>query len=79
MKLFKPIGPTNFQFRKQQDSIYLLEINPRISSACSIRTKFGYNDPLLCIQHYLQNKKYQPINKLKGFAIRYIADKISYE
>ena len=79
MKLFKPIGPTNFQFRKQQDSIYLLEINPRISSACSIRTKFGYNDPLLCIQHYLQNKKYQPINKLKGSAIRYIADKISYE
>jgi carbamoyl-phosphate synthase large subunit len=79
VKIFEPEGPTNFQFRKQQDKVYLLEINPRISSACSLRTKFGYNDPLFCIQHYLENKIYSVQDKKDGKAIRYIADKIIYE
>jgi carbamoyl-phosphate synthase large subunit len=79
VKIFKPEGPTNFQFRKQNNSVFLLEINPRISSACSIRAKFGYNDPLFCIQHYLENKIYSNQDKKSGKAIRYIADKIVYE
>ncbi|MES2514149.1 MAG: ATP-grasp domain-containing protein [Bacteroidota bacterium] len=79
VKIFKPEGPTNFQFRKQNNKVYLLEINPRISSACSLRTKFGYNDPLFCIQHYLENKTYSIQDKKEGRAIRYIADQITYE
>lgn len=77
--IFKPVGPTNFQFRKQDGKAFLLEINPRISSACSIRTKFGYNDPLFSIQHYLENKQYTIQQKKQGKAIRYIADNVSYE
>jgi carbamoyl-phosphate synthase large subunit len=76
--IFKPEGPTNFQFRKQDGKVFLLEINPRISSACSIRTKFGYNDPLLCVQHYLYNKSYAVQDKKEGKAIRYIADAVVY-
>src|SRR5882724_5671462 len=36
-RLLKPIGPTNVQLRKDGDQVFLLEINPRISSSCSIR------------------------------------------
>ncbi len=79
VEIFKPDGPTNFQFRKKNDIVYLLEINPRISSACSLRTKFGYNEPLFCIQHYLESKTYSIKNKKDGKAIRYIADHITYE
>ena len=79
VSIFKPEGPTNFQFRKNGNKVFLLEINPRISSACSIRTKFGYNDPLYCIQHYLQSKEYVILSKKNGRAIRYIKDEIIYE
>ena len=79
VEIFKPIGPTNFQFRKEGKEVYLLEINPRISSACSLRTKFGYNDALYCFQYYLENKEIMVEEKKYGKAIRYIADKIIYE
>lgn len=78
-KLFKPIGPTNFQYRKSINKIYLLEINPRISSTCSIRSKFGYNDPLFCIEYFLENRKISVSTKKYGKSIRYIADKMIYE
>lgn len=78
-KIFKPTGPTNFQFRKNYDKVYLLEINPRISSACSLRSKFGYNDPHFCVQYYLENAKFTFFEKKDGKAVRYIADKIIYE
>ncbi len=79
VKIFKPEGPTNMQFRKSDNKVFLLEINPRISSACSIRTKFGYNEPLYCLQHYLFNKEYTRTEKKFGKAIRYISDKVIYE
>lgn len=76
VKLFKPIGPTNFQFRKHKDDFLLLEINPRISSSTSIRTSFGYNEAEMCIQYYLNDERPDPAKVLKGKAIRYIADSI---
>ena len=42
---FKPLGPTNLQFRRDANGEWkLLEINPRISSSSSIRRAFGYNN-----------------------------------
>lgn len=76
---FKAEGPTNFQFRKRGEEAFLLEINPRVSSACSIRTAFGYNEPRLCIEHYLKERAYTIDPKRDGKAIRYIADKIIFE
>ena len=76
---FKPIGPTNFQFRKHNGALKLLEINPRISSATSIRTAFGYNESLMAVEYYLDNTiPQQPLIK-QGRAVRYIEDFIFYE
>ena len=77
--IFKPIGPTNFQFRKEKSGLKLLEINPRISSSTSIRAKFGYNESVMAVDYFLDGKSVQqPIIK-KGKGIRYIEDLIIYE
>jgi len=72
--LTQPIGPTNIQVRKEGEKAYLLEINPRISSACSIRTKLGYNDPLKCIEYYLYGRHATPETKKVMHAVRFIDD-----
>lgn len=73
-RILKPIGPTNYQFRKEGDHYLLLEVNPRISSSTSLRTAFGYNEAEMCITWYLYGKRpEQPVIR-KGTARRYIAD-----
>lgn len=75
-KLLKPIGPTNFQYRIENDIAYLLEINPRISSSTSIRNSFGYNEAEMAIQFYVDKKIPDEPKLKKGKAIRYISDYI---
>ena len=76
---FRPHGPTNFQFRKCNDGIKLLEINPRISSSTSIRSAFGYNESEMAVNYYLENKiPIQPVIR-GGKAVRYTDDLIFYE
>jgi len=76
----KPIGPTNFQFRKDKDIYKLLEINPRISSSTSLRSAFGYNEAKMCIEYYLENSREYIENIIikPGSAQRYIEDYITY-
>jgi len=75
---FKPIGPTNFQFRLHQGELKLLEINPRVSSSTSIRTKFGYNESKMAVEYLLFHKSpEQPVIR-KGRAVRYVEDFIFY-
>lgn len=69
-----PIGPTNIQLRKEDDKVFLLEINPRISSACSIRTHMGYNDALKSIEFYLYGRHMTPSEKKQLHAVRFIDD-----
>ena len=76
---FKPEGPTNFQFRKHDGVLKLLEINPRISSSTSIRTAFGYNECKMAVEYYLENKKPTQPLILQGRAVRYTDDLIFYE
>lgn len=76
---FRPIGPTNFQFRKCEDGIKLLEINPRISSSTSIRAAFGYNESAMAVDYYLEHRTpIQPDIK-RGRAVRYTDEYIFYE
>lgn len=76
---FKPVGPTNFQFRKHINKWKLLEINPRISSSTSIRAAFGYNESKMCLDYFLEKKEIeQPIIK-NGTAIRYVEDYVTYD
>jgi carbamoyl-phosphate synthase large subunit len=78
-KRFRPIGPTNFQFRKCMDGIKLLEINPRISSSTSIRAAFGYNESAMAVDYFLEHRTpIQPEIK-RGRAVRYTEDYIFYE
>jgi carbamoyl-phosphate synthase large subunit len=77
--IFKPVGPTNFQFRLTEQGQKLLEINPRISSANSIRTAFGYNESLLSVEYFLNNKPIEEIVKKNGYAIRYVTEKVFYD
>jgi carbamoyl-phosphate synthase large subunit len=78
-RLFRPLGPTNFQFRRCVNGIKLLEINPRISSSTSIRTAFGYNESAMSLDYFLnQRAPTQPVIR-RGRAVRYTDDKIFYE
>jgi len=73
-EMLKPVGPTNVQLRKQDGVAYLLEINPRISSACSIRTRMGYNEPEMCVRHFLWKEALQPTVKRPGSVVRFLDD-----
>ncbi len=76
---FKPIGPTNFQFRRHNNQFLLLEINPRISSSTSLRTAFGYNEAEMCMEYYVNGVKPGNREILRGSAIRYIEDAVTLE
>ena len=78
-RILRPVGPTNYQFRKDGNNYLLLEVNPRISSSTSIRTAFGYNEAEMCIDWYMYGiRPQQPIIR-SGSARRYIADWIELE
>jgi len=76
--LFKPVGPTNYQFRLHKDKYLLLEVNPRFSSSLSLRTAFGYNEAEMCLEYYLENKKPETVVIKQGNAVRYIEDVVNY-
>lgn len=78
--VFEPVGPTNFQFRRGADGgLKLLEINPRISSATSIRSAFGYNEAVMSVEYFLEGRiPVQPVVR-KGVAIRYTEEHVFYD
>lgn len=73
-RYFKPLGPTNYQFRKQDDTAYLLEINPRLSSSSSLRTCFGYNEAQMAVDFYLNLARLDTPRISPGRAWRYAED-----
>jgi carbamoyl-phosphate synthase large subunit len=75
----KPVGPTNFQFRVDQGELRLLEVNPRISSATSIRAAFGYNESVMAVDYFLKGERPVQPNLRRGSAVRYTEDYIFYE
>lgn len=77
--MFKPIGPTNFQFRKHNGKWKLLEINPRISSSTSIRRALGYNESRMSFEYFVQGKEIVQPQIRNGKAIRYTEDYIIYD
>ena len=77
VKLLKPVGPTNFQFRYDNGTYYLLETNPRISSSTSLRTAFGYNEAEMCIEYFVEHKIPEDRKIKEGHAVRYIADYVT--
>jgi carbamoyl-phosphate synthase large subunit len=78
-RLFRPSGPTNFQFRRCSDGPKLLEINPRISSSTSIRTAFGFNESAMALDYFLDRRDPVQPSIRRGRAVRYTDEKIFYE
>lgn len=78
-EVLQPLGPTNFQFRKHEGQMLLLEVNPRISSSTSIRAAFGYNEASMCIDFFLEGKRPQFDEVISGVALRYLEDLIVIE
>ena len=76
--VFSPLGPTNYQFRKVDSDYYLLEINPRISSATSLRAAFGYNEAWMAALFYGDDRQPEPPIIRLGSASRYTQDQIEY-
>jgi len=73
---YQPLGPTNFQFRVHNGNLKLLEINPRISSASSIRAAFGYNEAEMALGYFFEGRlPAVPLTK-RGQAVRYVEDHI---
>jgi carbamoyl-phosphate synthase large subunit len=76
---FRPLGPTNFQFRQTPQGPKLLEINPRISSSTSIRSAFGYNESAMAVAYFLEGKTPTQPSIRRGRAVRYTDDHIFYD
>lgn len=76
---FKPVGPTNFQFRLHDGGLKLLEINPRISSSTSFRAGFGYNEAGMAASYYLEGRRPEQPRIRAGRAVRYVEDLFYYE
>lgn len=72
------VGPTNFQFRKKDDDYYLIEINPRFSSSTSIKSAFGFNEPLMAIKSFIEGAAEIKLELKTGKCFRYLSDSIVY-
>lgn len=75
---FLPLGPTNLQFRVEDDTAFLLEINPRFSSSNSLRTAFGFNEAEMSIDFYLDGKLPEAPKITEGVGWRYSEDYVIY-
>lgn len=78
-RLFRPHGPTNFQFRLTEAGPKLLEINPRVSSATAIRTAFGYNECGMALEHHFGKRAPVQPQIRRGRAVRYTDEFIFYD
>lgn len=73
------LGPTNFQYRKEDGRYYLIEVNPRFSSSTSIKSAFGFNEPEMAIKSFLKKQPIGPLSIKAGRCSRYIEDLVVYE
>ncbi|MDE3740132.1 ATP-grasp domain-containing protein [Pseudomonas resinovorans] len=75
---FRPVGPTNYQFRKAEGRAWLLEINPRLSASVSLRAALGFNEAAMSIDYYCRGKRPDAESWRPARCTRYIEDHIEY-
>lgn len=76
---FRPVGPTNYQFRREGQQLFLLEINPRFSSSTSLRTAFGFNEAAMALDFYLDGRCPPEPVVTGGRAWRYFEDVFDHD
>jgi len=74
----KPFGPTNYQFRKEGDQVYLLEVNPRFSASTSLRAAVGYNESWITIDFLLHGRLPGDIVLRNARCVRYVEELVEY-
>ena len=77
-EVFKPLGPTNFQFRKSDGKVWLLEINPRFSSSISLRAALGFNEADMCVDFFVRKLRPTAFPWKRGVCQRYIQDHVVF-
>lgn len=77
--LLEPVGPTNYQFRMENDLAFLLEVNPRFSSSNSLRTRFGYNEAEMSLDHFLFDLLPPTPSIRYGIGWRFSEDNVVYD
>ncbi|QSL92998.1 ATP-grasp domain-containing protein [Ectopseudomonas toyotomiensis] len=75
---FRPIGPTNYQFRKANGRAWLLEINPRLSASVSLRAALGFNEAAMSIDYFCRARRPALTQWRAASCTRYIEDHIEY-
>lgn len=76
-KKLRIVGPTNMQFRRSGGEYYLLEVNPRFSSSTSMKSAFGFNEPVMAVESFLEGKPHPVLELKKGRCSRYLADLVT--
>lgn len=75
---FRPVGPTNYQFRKADGHAWLLEINPRLSASVSLRAALGFNEAEMSIAYYCRGERPPLAGWRAAQCTRYIGDYVEY-
>ncbi len=78
-RVLRPVGPTNYQFRRTDEAWYLLEVNPRLSASTAIRAGFGFNEAKMCLDFFLGGRNPGPNPVRGGICQRYVAEYFIYE
>ena len=68
---FNSVGSINFQFYIKRGLPEIFEINPRISGTCPIRAYFGFNEPEMYLDHFLNDKKLKQPKIKMGMCLRF--------
>ena len=74
METMGALGPANVQLRLTPRGPVVFEINPRFSSTTSARAHYGYNEPEMCIRHFLFQEEIKRPQLVGGRFFRVIND-----
>lgn len=65
------MGPLNIQMIDTEAGPVPFEINARYSGTTAIRAHFGFNEPMMALQHFVSGEAMETPNIRKGVALRY--------
>lgn len=65
------MGPLNVQMIETEAGPVPFEINARYSGTTAIRAHFGFNEPLMALQHFVSGEALETPKYRKGIALRY--------
>jgi carbamoyl-phosphate synthase large subunit len=74
--ILRPRGASNLQLRRSHEQWWLLELNPRISSSTSIRSRLGYPEASMAVDFALDGSLPRQPVITSGTVVRYLDDRV---